>query len=294
MRKQLLILFLVIGLASAFAQTGRLEVYLEGNYEVEEYTYELWKDSLIASHKSDDFYVEFDSLFEGFYALRVSSEAYGMPTIYSEIEVKNDSTTEMEITVWTTSISCNSGDCDSCESNRFEMNIDMLFASPFNENTPLVKNGFHFNYGYTQWIPLHKNFNVGFSEGIYYDFNQLGGISKNMTSPYTKERYSNIGLSVQVKARIALFNTTEYWTFGPFLDFGAAYKLPFAFRYVQLGDDVKTTYKSLHNFKDVHAFVKLGYTPVSVMLDYRLFDFVKDNMPQQPKWSIGLSFVPEL
>ena len=280
--------------SNGFAQTGSVQVYFGENYDREEYTFELWKDSLIATQKSDRYIVTFDSLQEGFYALRVLNEEKGMPTIYGEIEVKNDSLTIVDISVWTTTFSDLALENDSSKSNRFEINFDVLYCSPFNENTPLVKNGFHFNYGYTQWIPLHKNLNVGFSEGIYYDFNQLRGISKNMNSPYTKERYSNIGLSVQVKARIALFNTTEYWTFGPFLDFGAAYKLPFAFRYVQLGDDVKTTYKGLHNFKDVHAFVKLGYTPVSVMLDYRLFDFVKDNMPQPPRWSIGLSFVPEL
>jgi len=294
MHRLLTSIILLFVFCNAFAQTGRLEVYLEGNYDNEEYTFELWKDSLIESQKSSDYIVEFESLLEGFYALRITSEKYGMPTIYNEIEAKNDSTTEMEITVWRTSISCNSGDCDSCESNRFEMNIDLLYASVFDENTLPVKNGFHFNYGYTQWLPLHKNFNIGFSEGIYYDFNQLDSTFNNVSSHYTKQRYSNMGLSIEAKARIALFNTTKYWTFGPFLDFGAAYKFPFAFRYVQVGDDVKTTYKNRHNFKDVHAFVKLGYTPVSVMLDYRLFDFVKGNYPQQPKWSIGLSFVPEL
>jgi hypothetical protein len=294
MRKHIFIILILQGIANAFAQTGRLEVYLEGNYDNEVYTFELWKDSLIASQRSSDYIVEFESLNEGIYALRITSETYGMPTIYNEIEMKNDSTTEMEITVWRTSISCNSGDCDSCQNNRIEINIDLLYASVFDENTLPVKNGFHFNYGYTQWLPLHKNFNIGFSEGLYYNFNLLDTTFNNLSGKYTKQRYSNVGFSIEAKARIALFNTTKYWTFGPFLDFGAAYKFPFAFRHVQVGDDLKTTYKNLHNFKDVHAFVKLGYTPVSVMLDYRLFDFVKGDFPQQPKWSIGLSFVPEL
>jgi hypothetical protein len=182
----------------------------------------------------------------------------------------------LDLYVWAYDISCPNCDCDS-GSSRDEVNIDLLYSSLFNENALPVKNGFYFNFGFTPWLPIHRNFNLGFSPGIYYGFNQLDNSFNNDGEEIKKQRYSNIGLSLEAKARIAFFNTKKYWTYGPFLDFGALYKLPFAFRYVQIGEAVRTRYNDLHNFQDFRLFAKLGFTPVSVRVDYRLNDFIKST-----------------
>jgi hypothetical protein len=293
MKRAILSFLLLLTVSGLFAQKGHLRIYLEGNYEYEEYTFEIWNDSLVTSQKTDDYRIDFDSLQEGLYSIRILSDKHGMPTTYHEIPIKGDSTTSLDLYVWAYDISCPNCDCDS-GSSRDEVNIDFLYSSLFNENTLPVKNGFYFNYGFTPWLPIHRNFNLGFSPGIYYGFNQLDNSFNNDNEEITKQRYSNIGLSLEAKARIAFFNTKKYWTYGPFLDFGALYKLPFAFRYVQIGEAVRTRYNDLHNFQDFRLFAKLGFTPVSVRVDYRLNDFIKSGLPQQPLWSIGLSFVPEV
>ena len=291
MRISLAISIFLIATISSLGQNGVLQIELNENYDDEGFDFTLLiKDSVVNSIQNESWFVEFDSLETANYTLVINSKKYDNPTTYQNIKVYSDSTTTLSISTWTYSVCCNTCN-DSAFGNRLESLISFLYAPYPQESTPFINHAYSLSFGEQTWLDLHKNFDLGIAGEIYFDRTYLDSTFKPAKiSSYEKQLYTNTGLKFSVLSRIAFFNARE-WMNGVVMDVGASYKLPVHFRYITKSEGSKISQRKLHNFQDVNAFVKVGFTPVTLMLNYRLFDFVKDNFPQQPKWSAGLSFV---
>ena len=285
------IVVLLIGII-CYGQTGSLQIELGNNYKDAEFEYKLFiSDSLVDSKINNSWQVVFDSLKTAKYRLVVDGVEVesDMPTTYENIQVYSDSITSMFISVWEYSVCCAS--CDSGYTNRFESVINLLYSPLPTQESPFIKNSFEIDIGGGAWLGLHKNFDLGGTFGFYYNATPIDSSFRPQNIQHLeKQQYSNSGLKFDVMGRIAFFNLNE-WFNGAVIDVGASYKVPLYFRYVTKSEGIRIAQRKMHNFKDVNAFIKVGFTPVTVMLNYRLFDIVKNDYPQLPKWSAGLSFI---
>jgi hypothetical protein len=76
------------------------------------------------------------------------------------------------------------------------------------------------------------------------------------------------------------------------IDIGAIYNFPFIFKDVaRYSDNKKITNSRLHQYTDVRAYVNIGFYPVVVFCEYRIFDFVIGNYPELPRYNAGIKFL---
>ncbi|MDX2361490.1 MAG: hypothetical protein QNK23_11840 [Crocinitomicaceae bacterium] len=154
----------------------------------------------------------------------------------------------------------------------------------------------HYNIGYTfnSLYILSRNFSVGPIVGTnlnFTHFNKSGYIETSYE--HKTERYMYWNLNAGFVFRIAVFNQYENdgWL-GGVLDLGMKYNLPLLFKHVQnINGKTKVTTRGIHEYTDLSAFVRLGYSPITLTCEYRLTDFLQSPYHEQPRIKLGLSFL---
>lgn len=273
----------------SLAQTGTLSIniyyYSNNNYEVPNLKLFL-NDSLVGSQDYDDYETKFTSLIEGKYKL-TADDKDGHSTSYDWIEVSNDSTTTIYLYGWNYE-----KECDSCEVKNdglVEADFGILYAEPLSQDYTLVNSSLSVYYGMSSWIGKGKFLDIGGCVGYYYEQTSLDTSVSFSGISHSKQRYMNTGIRLEAKGRVAFFEHRNYGTHGVVLDYGVAYLVPILFRRVIKTDEFRAADSRIHNYKDFRPFVRVGYTPFTISLEHRLVNFIKDDdLPQLPKWSLGV------
>ena len=279
-------LLLLICASSSLGQTGSLYVNIYSEYILEDAPMlELFlKDSLVRHEVYDDINTEFNSLKEGSYKLVVKDKGDHVTT-YEGISVSNDSTTNIFLYSWNYQ-----KECDSCllrKDGLVEVDFGILYSEPLPGDNSLINRSFSAYYGATSWMGYEKTLDVGGGFGYYYEQASLDtslsfeGINQNT------QRFMNTGFRLEAKGRLAFFEHRNYDERGILIDIGLAYMAPILFRRVIRTGEFRATSSRIHKYTDFRPFVRVGYAPVTISLEHRLSNFVKDDLPQLPKWSLG-------
>jgi hypothetical protein len=70
------------------------------------------------------------------------------------------------------------------------------------------------------------------------------------------------------------------------------YDFPFLFRHVQAdGASSKEIHHWIHQYTDVNAVVRLGYSYCTLQAEYRLLDFIQGRYPEIPPLRVGLALI---
>jgi hypothetical protein len=236
--------------------------------------------------------VEFCNIKEGIYTLYIVNKE-GYNTSYEGLTVHHDSITSVMISPWYFSIDCLDENCSNCTYQRIEFVFNSGYTTNWFKGNELAGYGLSNSFGVVFWQTKKSNFNLGTRIGGYYDFYS---IDSNVTRVFTepeKVRYSNLGLDLGLHLRWSAFDMKEYYSNGFFIETGAIYKFPVATRLASTLGDEKHSLRKIHQYKDVRLFLKAGYHPVSLRLEYRPIDFIDSPFPETPKWLVGLSFTWE-
>lgn len=154
--------------------------------------------------------------------------------------------------------------------------------------------GSNLDFTMYNWYCFSKHFGIlsgfGFGMGHY-------GISADTTfmnltnSKKLYEYYNYIKAHIDLKFRISFKSQQENKFLSPrvFLDIGAAYYAPIAFRHItRYEDNKKISNARLHQFTDLRAHVDFGYSPLIFFAEYRVIDFLIGNYPELPRYNFGL------
>lgn len=278
-----------------YAQYGQIEINLDSDH--------YWEDDsvlVVLSFRQNTikgFYLSryesetVDSLIPGDYTIQVVYMGVRTST-YERVEVEDAKVTEIHIyRPWITT--SDTGDCPYTE--KVEYVLGARFGQPEAPYNVFLEEQLTVIQNFQWWPKPGKNVSLGMLMGGQADWAQF----KSDTSlfpgmeEHDKERYFNLSANIGVISRLSFFDFREFYKLGMVVDVGAHYQFPLAFRHVYVDGDTKTRTNKLHRFNDVRAFVRIGYLPATLTLNYRVFDYVKPGYPQLPKWTLGLEFVIE-
>jgi hypothetical protein len=282
-------LLLLVFATSSLAQSGSLSVFIFHDYSDDMPTIELFlEDSLVGYEVYDELDTEFNSLIEGSYRLIVKDKN-GFVTTSDGIDVSNDSTTNVFLSTWDFE-----KECDSCvlkNDGLLEADFGFLYSQPISNDNSLVNRSLGAYFMTSGWVGKGRLLDIGGGIGYYFEQTSLDTLLPFLGANYSKQRYTNTGLRVEAKGRVAFFEHRNYDEHGVILDYGMAYLTPFIFRRVVKSEEYRSASSKLHRYTDFRPFVRIGYAPVTVSLEHRLSNFIKGELPQLPKWSLGLHFL---
>lgn len=164
---------------------------------------------------------------------------------------------------------------------------------------PVEENDKNFNWHFATELygmdfSFRKNKPIQF--GLKYTPIKLGwtGIKNDTlitTEPHIKERYYELSTSLFAYTRFVLSKKTSN-KIGLFFDLGAAYVLPYTFKYTFLEDkNTKTMTKRIHNTNDFRVMLRVGYHAVALKAEYHLTKTLKSGYLQQPRLKVGVEFL---
>ena len=114
--------------------------------------------------------------------------------------------------------------------------------------------------------------------------------SVNNIPDFDKERYFYWNLNAYAVFRMYLFNKRRNrYRDGVIVDFGIGYNLPLAFRHVITKGKTKTVTKGIHTYNDFGFFARIGNSPIFFTLEYNLGNYIKDPLPEEPSFRLGIS-----
>lgn len=161
-------------------------------------------------------------------------------------------------------------------------------------NNPKFNLGFGGSF-YT-WQSFSKH--VGFLVGGGYGWNlaqlQIDEDTEAIYPGEVKSNYYNyIYGKFDMKLRFSTLNQqkSELDGHNVFLDLGAQYNLPVYFKRVTRFDvHDKLVNSFIHRFSDVRFYANLGFTNFQLFASYRPFDFINKELPQFPRYDVGVKF----
>lgn len=149
--------------------------------------------------------------------------------------------------------------------------------------------------GYT-WISFSKHVGFLLGGGFGWNLAQLQ-IDEQIDAAYpgdVKSNYYNYFYGkYDMKLRFSLLNQqkSDLDAHNIFLDVGAAYQLPLYFKRVtRFNVNDKLVNSFIHRFNDVRLYANFGVTNFQVFASYRPFDFIKGDLPQFPRYDLGVRF----
>ncbi len=157
-----------------------------------------------------------------------------------------------------------------------------------------------FNFGIAgagySWFSFSKHVGFLIGGGFGWNLAQLQ-IDEQTEANYpgdVKSNYYNYFYGkFDMKLRFSLLNQqkSELDGHNVFLDLGAAYHLPLYFKRVTRFDiHDKLVNSFIHRYTDVRLYANVGFTNVQVFASYRPFDFIRGDLPQFPRYDLGVRF----
>lgn len=286
------LLFLGICLSSilSFGQTGKLTVTAYDDY-YSNTCYLYLEDSLInIKYFEDGMGVDFDSLETGKYKLKIIGSEDFRTTLYP-IQIRNNEITYLTIYspyIWSKKSS------DSIKYEKFETAFKFLTNLNSNGTSPLINR--NYQIGITQGSIFNKkNLGTILSLGSSFSYTDFQNDTSfyNTISNIKNERYFGWNLDACIMGRLSTYDMRKDYKKGAYLDIGVSYHFPLLFRHVYKIENRKYITKKIHNYKNLTPTFRLGYNGVAITYQYQLLDYIKESFPQNPKHTVGLTFLIE-
>tara|TARA_B100000963_G_scaffold249756_1_gene218747 strand:+ start:211 stop:1131 length:921 start_codon:yes stop_codon:yes gene_type:complete len=171
-----------------------------------------------------------------------------------------------------------------------ENNIGFGNYIPFNSNE-IINSHFIYELNVKSLYVVNSFYSLGFNVGMGYSssvFDENQTIS--LTGLHEKESYNYLFSNVAFVNRFSFYDNTNYDNNGFFMDLGINYSLPILFRHATRDGNFKTVENKIHKFNDLQGLCRVGYKGISLYVNYRIFEIVKNNYPSLPKFVFGITF----
>lgn len=135
-----------------------------------------------------------------------------------------------------------------------------------------------------------KNLSFGFGLGWNYRNTKISDNS-SLFPEYEpkKEVYRTFGVNTSAFCRLSFYDNYKPFKLGFHLDFGATYILPLWYRHITYGqNNLKQFESKIVRFNDLAGFVKIGFHPISIFAEYRPFDIIMGDRPQESNLRFGV------
>lgn len=254
------------------------------------------KELFVIDYNSFDF--TRDSIYPDQYKLKICKYFKPDEFSYAEIiELYPDSVTNLSIDIssYASYHKLDSSTRGRIVNSRGEGHISLSYLNGSWIEPTYLKSCYTLGWSSYYWHTFSKH--LGFSEGIGLGYNQYN--FKHDTSFVNtpqfntiNEKYNYLDAHFDLKFRISSGNQQlNNMPTGWIIDIGLTYYVPVIFKHViKFEDNKKLTNSRLHQFRDLRAFINLGYSHFSVFYEYRLSDFVLGNYPELPKYNAGIRF----
>lgn len=274
---------------SLLGQTGELSISSYSDYY--SFTcYLYFGDSLINIKDFENgMSVDFDSLETGNYKLKIIGYEGFRTTLYP-IQIRENEITY--ITVYSPYI-WNKKLTDTLEYNKNETSFNFLTNLNSNDISSLLNRNYQLSCSKDVYLYRTKHLSWGILTGSSFSYTDFQNDSHyyNITENIKNERYFNWNLDVTLIGRISTFDMRKDYKKGGYFDIGISYHFPFLFRHVYNIKNRKYITKKLHNYKNVTPLFRIGYNNLAITYQYQLLDYIKSTFPQNPKHTIGLTFI---
>jgi len=277
-----------------FSQTSKLEMFIPRNTEkyTNEVKYILSSDQIVVNGIVQSEWIEVDSLFPGIYTIEIIKNDTLLFKM-SNIVLKEDTVSDYAV-CYTEPIYYPID--DGIIYPEMESYFGLLYGPNIYNEDPYTFGSFTCKMGVICNIGHYlKYLNLGYifgGEVVYTAFNN--DTTMYPPTPVKFERYFNFNLNFGFYNRISLYDKYKSESKrGMEIDIGGTYDFPISFRHVYKRSKQKTITKGLHQYNNFSAFCRVGYFPFSFVFEYRIFDFIKGEFPEEPKFKIGITFMYE-
>lgn len=155
------------------------------------------------------------------------------------------------------------------------------------ENENSVQHLGRYRMGINNHRPLGKYLSLGYQYSFSLAFSYP---EKNQplidTFLNSNERYSYLSFDLGLFLRICAYNQNKTDK-GFAIDLGINYQSPLLFRHASVFGNQKLITRYIHKWNDLEAYVRLKRKFFSLFGGYRIFDYIKYNYPQNPKFIFG-------
>jgi hypothetical protein len=289
-------LLVLAGTTFSFGQyaTGRLYITLyRQNYSYDDsIRYALSQDgSVIRQGSLSGYdYLRIDSVPEGTYTVSI----YVRDTLnvqYPGVVVRRGETTSID--ALTTNQEFQESKWDTVQEYMNETNIFGMYgpkkqitdtASPF-------KDTWMFGLSEAIFWDISRYYAPGFTLGTnaaWTRFDKNGSLDSVI---HSHERYFALNLSAAFMNRFTFYDARTVDNMGITLDLGIEYNYPLMFRHAEVDGNQKLIERKIHRLNDLSVIARFGYTPVMLVVEYRILDYLKSPYPQVPPLRIGFTLV---
>jgi len=293
-------LFIVLFFSvNGFAQTGKIKVwpYIDYNLQTDNKLSAklFFEDSLIDQRNipftfpSYENPIQFYSLAPGYYTFEIHINGY-MHFSKGQILVKSDSITTFYAYLYNNSYSPIEGK-DHTEKYT-ELFNNFSFGLPNKILSPLIAGQYKISQGGSSYFNPNKWLGFGGVIGYYTNYTDFYKDETFTLFEKKRERYFTFGLTTGAIIRLSgITHKTNDISYGPSLDFGVLYNLPFVHRHVYVSGNSKIVNRRIHNYTDFSGIIRIGFLPVTLLMEYRINNFIKSPLPQEPRFKLGLSLI---
>ncbi len=196
----------------------------------------------------------------------------------------------------TVSYSSCDGECNTIDLSKLYGAIGLTYGnSQLFQNESLEINSFKYDmkYGTEFLIDNWSRTSFVIFSGGNYTFHNINNNPIYNGQQIKHQYYSHLGAQFGLASKIYISNYKKYNQKRAFLELGGYYNLPLIFRQISRDKsfDFKLSERWIHKFNDVRVYLALGLTnAVSITAEYMLFDIVKEERTQLPKFNFGLRF----
>lgn len=306
--KKIFLVFILVLPITMYGQVSKLNLVFNNSLDKDSTCYRLcitnMADTVVNEWVYTDVDKELDSLTPGTYKIQLSKcsdPAEGSITKSTKLYANRTTEVTFELFYDETHSEIDEETRKEIIKDREEIlyNLSYLNTNWVEKSTSLK---FNANAGFTvyKWFSFSKH--VGFLAGFGFGFGHYGFVKDTTfmkVSPSRKiyEYYNYLDGHTDIKLRLTFKSQQKEYYPDPmaFIDVGAIYYAPVAFRHIARYDNnSKIVERSLHQFTDVRGYINVGILPFSFFAEYRSLDFLIGNYPEFPKYNVGikLSIVP--
>lgn len=169
--------------------------------------------------------------------------------------------------------------------------LDLLYGPKSLSEQPFSNQSFELRASESVLFPISRNFLIGIQNGLDFRWSQFDKDTNALgMPPLRREHYFGVNYLIGTHLRFFHYKLQDIAR-GPLFDIGVNYALPIAFRHVYLDGNQKIITRKIHQWNDLSVYARLGYAPIAVIAEYRLFDTVRGPFSEMPKFRIGISMV---
>lgn len=154
-----------------------------------------------------------------------------------------------------------------------------------------IKNKFSLGYNTIYGFKICNHFSVGFNLGFLLSHAYFDKDSPQTPGNHIYERYFQLNGNIGPYLRLSQKSMIDKSTYKSiYIDLGINYALPLVSHYTIKDKNVKTIKSGLHQYTNCFVYSRLGFNNISILVQYRLLDYLKGSYVELPKLEFGISF----